>query len=462
MARVDVKKRIAPPLGLACLAAVLEREFEVEILDTVIEGFDNETAVNEEQMDVGLSWEEIAKRIAEFKPDLVGISCAGTDQAPNAHRVCSLIKEINPNIYTVMGGIYPTTQPMKAMEDKNLDSVILGEGEESFSQLIQVIMEGGNDPFKEIDGLTYRANGRVALNPKTHFISDIDSLPMPARHKLRMDLYLNAKLSYRFGPLRHPHTSIFTSRGCPGRCIFCDAHLVMGRKYRPRSAEKTLDEIESLIEDYGIKELAFLDDNLTWDKKRAIKIFDGMIERKFDLIWMTPNGVAIYALDEELLEKMRKSGCYQIYLAIESGVQRVLRDIIHKPLKLDGTNLIAKKCKELGMETIGMFVIGFPGETIEEIERTAEYAQELDLDYVSFSIATPYPGTEMFNICKKKRYFISDFSEEDSFIYGFGKGLIKTPEFTPEEVLRVRKKAWQRINFENPQKKEKVEEFLNR
>lgn len=460
MPSVDAKKRIAPPLGIACLAAVLERDYEIQVLDAVMEGYENEAPYAEYVKRVGLSDEDIRRRIAEFGPDMVGFSVGGTDQYPSAHAALRLAREACPDAVTVMGGIYPTTQPEKALEDPALDYVVLGEGEDSLSKLAKAVESGDEGALP--DGIGLRRDGKPVVIPKKGFIEDIDSLPLPARHKLRMDLYINADKAYRFGPLRRPHTSIFTSRGCPGRCIFCDAVHMMGREFRAHSAGRVLDEIESLITAYGMRELAFLDDNLTWDKDRAAAIFDGMMERGFDLDWMTPNGLALYAINERLIEKMKVSGCYAVYLAFESGCQEVVSNIIRKPLNLEKARRYVARFKELGIETTGMFVIGFPGETKEQIEQTTRFAEEIDCDYVSFSIATPYPGTELYNICEREGYFVEGFRDDD-LVFGFGKGHISTPDFTPEDVLHYRKKAWERINFNtDPEKKKKVEEWLKR
>ncbi|MEW5947282.1 MAG: radical SAM protein [bacterium] len=460
MPDVDAKKRIAPPLGIACLAAVLEKDYDVRVLDTVMEGYEQESSYAPSVKRVGLTDDEITRRLADFNPDLIGLSVAGTDQYPTAHATLRLAREVRPDAITVMGGIYPTTQPEKALGDANLDYVVLGEGDLAFSALVRAIESG--DDAELPDGIGRRENGRPALAPKKNFIENLDALPPPARHKLRMDLYVHADRSYRFGPLRRPHTSIFTSRGCPGRCIFCDAAHMMGRRFRAHSAARVLDEIQGLITDYGIRELAFLDDNLTWDRARAEAIFDGMVKRGFDLAWMTPNGLALYAISEPLIEKMKQSGCYAVYLAFESGCQEVVSKVIRKPLNLKKARRYTKKFKELGIETTGMFVIGFPGETKEQIEQTIRFAEDVECDYVSFSIATPYPGTELYRICERDGYFVDGFNDDD-LVFGFGRGHIRTPDFTPDDVLRFRREAWERINFRtDPVRKQKVEEWLKR
>ncbi len=457
----DAVKRIAPPLGLAYLAAMVERDYEIDIFDSVIEGFDREESVRELVKRVGVSDDGIRERFARFAPDVIGISVGGTDQYITAHRMAALAREACPGAAVIMGGIYPTTQPEKALADPNVDWIMLGESDTTFPVLLRAIESGSKDSLP--DGVGYRDSaGAPVIIPKDGFIEDVDSLPMPALHLMKMDLYINTDRSYRFGPLRRPHTSMFTSRGCPAKCIFCGARHMMGRKYRAHSPKRVLDEIEHLIETYGIKEIAFLDDNLTWDRDRAAAIFDGIIERGFDLTWMTPNGIALYAMDEELIEKMKASGCYSVYLAFESGCQEVLSKIIHKPLNVEKTKRLARKFAEIGIETTGMFVIGFPGETLDQIEETVQFAKDIDCDYVSFSIATPYPGTEMYDICAREGYFVDGF-DDDSLVFGFGRGHVQTPDFTPDDILRFRKEAWRRINFEtDPARRRKVEEWLKR
>ena len=217
---------------------------------------------------------------------------------------------------------------------------------------------------------------------------------------------------------------------------------MMGR-YRTRSAELVLDEMEMLIRDYSIRELYFLDDNFTFDRARAAAILDGMIDRGFDLSWSTPNGVAVYALDDALLEKMRASGCYSLFFAIESADPHVLKNIMNKPVKIDRVPALVKTARALGIEAHGLFVIGLPGETREQIQRTIDFAESTGFDYVTFSIATPYPGTRLYDVCKKMGYITDNIDYEK---LKFGRGNIKTSEFDPEYLEELRRNAWERIN----------------
>ncbi|MDP2212196.1 MAG: radical SAM protein [Candidatus Aquicultor sp.] len=217
-----------------------------------------------------------------------------------------------------------------------------------------------------------------------------------------MDTYFTINRPHGTTSVRTPNTSIITSRGCPAKCIFCSIHSVWGRKFRARSPESVLEEIRHLRDDYGIQELQFEDDNLTFDATRAKSIFQGMIDLKFDILWTTPNGVAAYALDDETLELMKKSGCYRICLAIESGNKEVLNKIIRKPLRLPIVKPLIAKVKDLGIAVDAFFVVGFPGETREQMADTFKFANGIGAENVNFFIATPYPGTKLYDVCREK------------------------------------------------------------
>lgn len=434
-------KRVSPPLGPAYMAAVLESKgFEVVILDAIMEGFQQEIDAGNNRYDVGLTLEQIARRVSDFAPDVAGVSCMFSDHSRRAFDVCRMIKQINPDIVTVMGGTHATVVPEEVMSDPALDFALRGESDDTFAELVEALRDGLN--IKHIDGLAYRDNGRVVVNDKKQFIEDLDALPLPARHLLDYKEYFRINQYYRRPPRRPPAENIITSRCCPANCIFCSTRAMMGR-YRTRAAENVLDEMEMLIRDYSIHELYFLDDNFTFDRERAAAILDGMIERGFDLAWSTPNGVAVYALDDALLEKMRASGCYSLFFAIESADPHVLKNIMNKPVKIGRVPALVKTARALGIEAHGLFVIGLPGETREQIQRTIDFAESTGFDYVTFSIATPYPGTRLYDVCKKMGYIAEPMDYE---MLKFGRGNIKTSEFNPEYLEQLRRNAWERIN----------------
>ena len=431
-------KTAQPPLGLAYLAAALEKDYEVKILDAVVEGYENEQLIDRDFKRYGLSFDEIRMEIEKFSPDVVGVSCLFSTQAENSHRVAKLAKEVNPNIITVFGGAHPSALPELVMEDCNVDFAIIGEGEYTTRELLRALE--AESSFAALDGLALRENGRVKVLPKTRYIQELDSLPFPARHLLSMEKYFRINTPMGTTTRRIPNTCLSTSRGCPANCIFCSIHTVWGRKYRTRGSENVIKEMESLLENYGVKELQFYDDNLTFDRARAFRIFDEMIKRRLDLLWTTPNGVAIWALDEELLRKMRESGCYKISLGVESGDDYVLHRIIQKPLDLERVKPIINFCRELGMGIDAFFVVGFPGETKEQMEKTLCFARKLKVDNLSITLATPHPGTRLYEICQRENYLKPNFNFK---AIRSRRGQIDTPQFTAKEV----EKMVSRVNF---------------
>ena len=333
--------------------------------------------------------------------------------------------------------------------DHAVDFVVLGEGERVVLDLLQHLEEDGD--VSRIDGLGFRSNGRTVINEKKRFIEDLDSLPFPARHLLPMEKYFRSKMAHGLNR-KSPHASILTSRGCPFKCTFCSTHKVWSRRYRTRSAANILNEIRYLVDTYGIKELLFEDDNMLLDRKRAFDIFEGIIRERFDLIWRTPNGIAVATLDEVLLDKMKLSGCYQIGLGVESGNKSVLEAIIKKPVDLEKIPRLVKHARKIGIEVILFLVVGMPGETLGQIKETFRFARSLGLcNAQHISMATPYPGTELYNICKDRKYFKKDFDFDHLSIRNPN---IDTEDWRGEDVIRLvsqeRKKNQLRCIFKDP------------
>jgi magnesium-protoporphyrin IX monomethyl ester (oxidative) cyclase len=425
-------KEIQPPLGLAYIAAVLEKDYEVKVLDAAVEGWHTEKPLTRDIIRYGLSFDQIKQRVKEFSPDMVGISCLFSMQADNAHMIANIAKRVDKNIVTVMGGAHPTVLAEKVLADHDVDYVVIGEGEQTIIDLIRALNQ--QQDLSKVDGLGYKKEEQVIINPKTRFIQDLDSLPFPARHLLSMDKYFEINMPHGVTTRRSPNTSMITSRGCPAQCIFCAIHPIWGKKFRARSAENVIKEIKHLIDTYGIKELQFEDDNLTFDKKRAMSIFDGMLENKLDVLWTTPNGVALWAMDEEMLLKMKQAGCYRLCLAIESGDQDVLHKIINKPLDLKKAKNIIDFAYKNGFETDAFFVVGFPGETKKQIQQTFRFGRSLRVSNINYYIATPYPGTRLYDKCVENNCLIKDFDQDH---LGVKKGVISTEQFTPAELEKM-------------------------
>jgi anaerobic magnesium-protoporphyrin IX monomethyl ester cyclase len=255
------------------------------------------------------------------------------------------------------------------------------------------------------------------------------------------ELFAAVKKTPIRGEIRKPCARVLTSRGCPNNCIFCSNHIVMGKKWRGRSPENVADELEQIVQTYGIKQVDFEDDNLTFNKKRMEAICDEIVKRGLDIEWYTPNGVRADGLDASLLAKMRQSGCQRIMVAPESGVQRVVNDIIKKNQDLRKVEEAIVQAHKVGIKVSCFFIIGFIGETKEDIKATINYAyklRQLGADRFYFSYATPLVGTELYEQAESGGYLRPEFSDE---ALSWAQPLIETPQFTADDLRELCAKA---------------------
>ncbi len=435
-------KLCLPPLGIAYLAAVIKNDYQVKILDATVEGFYRELVISREFIRYGLFLQDIGKEIEKFSPDVLGISCLYSSQYPMVIEICKLTKEIDKKIITMAGGTHPTFLAKECLCNQDLDFIILGEWQYTFRELLQRIKNGRD--FTGIDGLAFRENGNIRVNPKTKYIEQLDGLPFPARELLPMDKYQQVNMPHGSIAKSKMNTTLITSRGCRARCIFCSSARFWGNRYRTRSAQNVLDELEHLVRDYGIKEIHFEDDNLTLNRERARQIFQGLIDRRINILWNAPNGIALWTLDDDLLELMKRSGCYEFTMGIESGDQQVLSKIIKKPLNLKKVEPLVKTMKRLKIRTRSFFILGFPGETKAQMRNTFNLAKKLRLQLADFFIACPLPGTELYEICKEKGYLKKGFNFTE---LEFLNSTINTPEFSAEEVARLASREYLLYNL---------------
>jgi len=438
----DDARQAIPPLGLAYIAAVLEREgYDVRIVDCVVEDFHNLHPLPDGRRRHGLPLDGLSKIVEQYDPALVGVSCLFSSQARVSHEVCALIKQITPDVVTVMGGAHPSATPRDTLDDPNIDVVVIGEGELSMLRIARAV-ECRAFPPSQAAGLAFRDRGNVVVNATAAKIENLDQLPLPARHMLPMKKYFAYRSPHGGVVQRHPCTNMITSRGCPAKCCFCSIHNVWGRRFRCHSAARVVEEIETLMSEYGVREIQFEDDNLTLHKRRMQDICRLIIDRGLDITWSTPNGVAAYALDERLLALMRAAGCRNITLGIESGSQHTLKEIIGKPLRLEKVKPIVRACRKLGLGVSAFFVIGFPGETKDAIRQTIDFACELDVDTLNFFTATPYPGTRLYDQCIEQGLIRTPVD------YGslrIGRPLISTSDWNAAELVEMAREAQARF-----------------
>lgn len=423
------------PYVFGLLTAVLKGRYEVAILDASHEN---------------LSFEQVIQKVKEYGPDVFGISCLTMDHHRKFIKLAELAKIACPDTIVIAGGIYPTLLPELLVKDSNIDYVLLAEGEYRLPRLLGCI-ENSSD-LKAIDGIAYKTEGEEVIQPVVEYIQNLDELPFPDYSNLDFDSYANfaSKYSYYLYPRNFPYVITISARGCPFDCIFCTSKAVNGPGIRYLSAKKMLEEVDLLVKNYGIREIIYVDDNFYLNTQRLREFLNGLIERKYDLTWKTTTA-SCYSLNDELLELIKKSGCYQLPISPESGSDEMLSHL-KKPASLttDKTRAIVRKAKEIGFEVIGYFIIGSPGETWDQIRQTFRFAEDLDIDYCSFNIATPLPKTELYNRLKEKNMLSSDFNFTG--LKGFGRATIKTDEFTPNELKILRAFEWDRINFKTEEK----------
>jgi len=388
---------LAQPLGLAYLASWLEKEgHEVSIIDG--RGKSRQITRSETSTLYGLSDEEILEKMAEFKPDVVGISNMWTAYSGDPHRIARSIKEKYPDMLIAFGGSHPSEFPELVLKDSNVDFVVIGEGEATFTEVLSHLEQ--KLPFNDIPGIAFQDGDKVVRTTSRERMTDLDSHPFPARHLLPMDRYLDDTRRYEY-IMRRPTLAMLTSRGCPQKCVFCTVRAVWGRDWEGRSPANVVDEIVHLQETYGIKEVAFMDDDLGRDINRLHAICDELINRKVDIKWVPPNGIAHWLLNEELLDKMKAAGCYRVTFGIESGNKEV-RKFIHKKVPLEQATRMIRYANKIGMWTVCTFILGFPYETKETMRDSIRYATECGTDMAVFYLLMPHPTSDVYATFKKE------------------------------------------------------------
>jgi magnesium-protoporphyrin IX monomethyl ester (oxidative) cyclase len=434
------------PLGLGYIAAVLLRDgYEVELVDCPSEGYETLTDIGKDRTVYGLTSAEIRERIERCRPQVVGLSCLFSTLEKRMLEIARIAKEVDPEIVVVCGGPHVSAYYHRLTRNPLVDYCVIGEGEDVVSALLEAL--NGRRPLERIHALCYRRDGRIVVQPRTGYIQDLDSLPYPARQLVDMETYfrIGEPQGLRLtGERRVRVTQMTTSRGCPFQCTYCGKHVTWGKEYRTQSARGVVDEMQFLIERYGAEHFAFQDDNFTADMERAAQMFDLMVERKLNITWEGPNGLGVNFLSEPLLEKMKASGCSSFTIAVESANSATLRRV-KKPNYIKLAPPIVRKAKELGIEVRGFFMIGFPGETLDEVQRTVAYARDLDLAVTNFAIVTPLPGTPLFDELVELGMLDLDTLDFEDFAYGgFDMPISQVPS---EQLKAIRKIEWMRTMF---------------
>ena len=406
----EVLETTSPPMGLAYLASSLELDgHEVRIVDSLAMEYD---------------FVDVVREAKAFDPDLVGVS-ASTPTIYDAYKVVEMIKQELPNVKTVIGGPHVSFMAKESLEEcPSLDIVVRGEGESTIRELAERL-ERGRD-LRGVRGITYRDGEVIKEGEDRPFIKNIDAIPLPAYHLLPMD-------RYKMGD--HSFGTILTSRGCPYRCIFCSSSKLMGKIWRARSVESVLDELRLLHDEYGVREIEFLDDTFTLHMKRAEAIADGIVRSGLDIGWGCSSRAN--TMNKRLAKALSRAGCHSIYIGVESATQRML-DFIKKGITIEQVLKAFKILKEVGLNTVATFILGIPGETKELIMRTIKFAKKLKPTFAQFTIFTPYPGTEAFDMALREGWLITrDWSKFDTLT-----PVMKLPGLSPKDLRMLLSRAY--------------------
>ncbi|MFH1836200.1 MAG: radical SAM protein [Methanobacteriota archaeon] len=412
------------PLGLAYIAAVArDLGHNVVLLDADVEG---------------LSIDKVVEKVGDAKPDLVGVS-ATTPIYSNGREILEKAKEVDDGITTVLGGFHITALPRETMEESEaVDYGIIGEGEETFKELIDVLV--GKKDAKDTAGLAYRdEDGTVKINHRRKPIQNLESIPYPARDLLKTERYVWSIPGKGLAPV----TSIITTRGCPFQCIFCGVGTMFPGKPRYRRLCDILDEIESVIKKFSITHFMFSDDTLTLDKERVLKFCREVKDR--GLAFTFEGYTRADCVDKEILQELKSIGLLRLSFGVESGNQKIL-DAIKKGTTLGQLKRAYEWCSELGIESRCSLMIGHPFETMKTVEETLKFVtRELKVYQAYVNITTPYPGSELYELAKEGYGGLRLLTDDWSQYRRYGKAVMEMNDLKSEDLVNMQKKFYLRF-----------------
>ena len=416
------------PLGLAYIAAAIEKDarHQVEILDCI--GLEHDFPKSSNNNRVGLEEDIVFDLLRQKKFDVIGITLVKMfSDEKQIYNFIGKLKREYPEKPIICGGPDATLEWESYMKTGNIDFIVLGEGEGTIIELLEVL--SGKGSLKNVLGLVFQDKEGSIIRNNLRDPLDINTIPWPARHLLPMRNYLHyrAKAYYR----RNPAATILTSKGCPYKCLFCSAKIIWGNKWRGRSPIDIIDEMEYLIHIYGVREFLIQDDNFMVNPKRVEAICDEIMKRKLLISWQVVPGLAIWLLNKDLLLKLKDSGFYALCAQIETGNKKT-KQYIKKNISFDHAREIMHYANKIGLWTQTNIIIGFYFETKEDILESIRTAESFHIDNINYVFARPYPHTEMYRDYLEQNIIGPD----DTYIEP-----LETPHLTREELIVLRKKA---------------------
>jgi radical SAM superfamily enzyme YgiQ (UPF0313 family) len=397
------------PLTLAIIAAILrDKGFTVRLRDCANDG---------------ISFEQLEKEIEYFQPKLV-IANTSTPSIDSDLKVADITKRIDKDIKTIFFGIHPTALPEETFkENPNVEFIARGEPEYTLRDLAIALRD--ELPIKGVKGLIYKAdNGETIYNERRPFIEDLDELPYPGWDLVNIS-------GYRLPITNRPFLLVLTGRACPYPCTFCAASVFYGKRPRLRSWQKIVAEIKHVKQTCNIQDFLFWSENAVSDRRQMYAISEGLAREVPGVRWVCNSRVDI--IDEELLKVMKKAGCWMIGYGIEAGTQRVL-DLMKKNIQIEDIERAVKLTKNVGIEVTGHVIVGYPGETKDDIVTTMKLVKKLDLDYIQVYCCVPFPGSSLYEQAKRSGWITTN--NWSMFEQNFS--VLNTPYLSAEEVMTLR------------------------
>lgn len=364
--------------------------------------------------------------------DLIGVS-VNTAVLKHAIFITNKIKNRKPKTIIVWGGSYPSALPDKVLENQNIDYVVRGEGEVGFYELVKAVEN--NEDIEGIRGISYRKNGEIIHNRDRELIKDLDTIPFPDRELMAQEKFLDIWSNTQ----GERSAMMVSSRGCPYQCIHCSSSCVWTRRWRARTPENIIKEIKNLIDKYNIDVIGFGDSVFSLDKSRVKKFCNLLKKEKLEISWWCQDN--INNLDRELLLVMKDSGCRGIAVGVESGSEKILREL-RKGISLSQVKDIFRIAKEIDFNLSANFMIGSPSEDYNTIKESEALYDEIEPDNCGLSIVIPFPGSEFYNIAKEKGYLDEEIDWSKA---RYDKALVPTKNLSRDEINREYRRLYKKM-----------------